>query len=644
MPSNSHNFVKKKLVAEAEKPAEKKPLIEVKPVRKVKKPIPDESTAGSYVETAAEKEKIKKQLHEIYKNDDGSMPDMADFRKNKRSRLINAFFFLLFSCLVLGAVAWVGFFVLQPSNDSATTDVALTISGDAEITSGQNVTYRIRYRNEQSVPLSKVLLQVRYPAGFVFGSSTIDPTNEANNEWRLDSLNSHGSGILEIHGQMFGNFGDKQPLQAFLNYYSANFSSEFQKVASFDIIVNKGIAELQVQAPAEIAPGTKTDLVITIKKLGTEPLKNLALVLDAGKNFTMSSSSLATDPDNNLRWTIAELNNDLQINISGTYVQAAGLTNASLKFSLLGWKDINTKATPYILAETIAETDFSKPAFGASLIINSSTEDGILSPGQVLQTNIVLDNTSGQALNDVEVSLIFDTPSYQNKSMLEWKKISDSNDGDISGVQLSPDLRRGIIVWNVKKISVLKQIAVGKGLSINLSIPIRDKDSVDLSSFKDSIITATVEIKYKIAGEQKLLSTNGLKLVVNSDLHLESRDSASTDGGSKEVHTLNWILTNSFHELKDIEVGADVYGDVSWLADKLSVPAGEAKFDSQAKKIVWKVSTMPLQVDTLALQFGLQLNSKNPSQTNLTSNINLKATDVATGQTITQSLPGVLLK
>ena len=78
--------------------------------------------------------------------------------------------------------------------------------------------------------------------------------------------------------------------------------------------------------------------------------------------------------------------------------------------------------------------------------------------------------------------------------------------------------------------------------------------------------------------------------------------------------------------------------------DQVTAPAGEAKFDDKTKKLVWTIPTMPTSVDVLALQFPIILQSKNSTQTNLTSKVKVQATDTVTGQSIIKVGDEVLLK
>jgi len=103
-------------------------------------------------------------------------------------------------------------------------------------------------------------------------------------------------------------------------------------------------------------------------------------------------------------------------------------------------------------------------------------------------------------------------------------------------------------------------------------------------------------------------------------------------------------LENSFHDLVDISLEADLYGNIEFDETALVVPAGEVKFDAEKKKLTWKIPSLPIAVDTSALQFRVKILKANPSQTNLTSKVKLIARDVISGENILLSGDEVLLK
>jgi hypothetical protein len=94
------------------------------------------------------------------------------------------------------------------------------------------------------------------------------------------------------------------------------------------------------------------------------------------------------------------------------------------------------------------------------------------------------------------------------------------------------------------------------------------------------------------------------------------------------------VIGNTVHELKNIRVEAELYGDVTVSTTTMKVPAGEVLYDAASKKLVWTVPNMPTTVDVLALQIPVVLTAKNPTQTHLSSKASFRATDAVSGQDI----------
>ena len=100
---------------------------------------------------------------------------------------------------------------------------------------------------------------------------------------------------------------------------------------------------------------------------------------------------------------------------------------------------------------------------------------------------------------------------------------------------------------------------------------------------------------------------------------------------------------NHFHELENIKLEADIYGDIEWHEDDLVVGAGEIVYNEENKKLIWNIDTMPTALDIIALQFGVTLRSQNPTQTNFTSKVIFEATDTITGEQILMTGKEILL-
>lgn len=571
-------------------------------------------------------EDIGKKLTEIYENEDGSMPDMKRFQTKERSKMVNAVLVLIAACAFLGAVAWLGFFIVQPRAQFSEEDVIFSVSGEEEIAFGEEITYRIRYRNAQNVPLAQALLQVRYPKGFVFKEAGLLPTKDSNDEWSLGTIPPQGSGYIDVTGMLYGDEGSKQSIRTFLNYTPANFSSEFQRVANVTTQVVDAPLELDVSLPEESVTGEDVTLTIALspKEDSAGPVR---VVVDPGEHFTKKQSSPQSDEFSAYEWSFDDLSDQKEITLTGVFhPDDDGTQNMQV---LVYGTPSEKEDAEYVLGEKEVSTEVLGNSVSVTLLINGTRDRLTLGPGDDLHSSIIVRNNARRPLEDVRVRMIFDAPSVDNKSILHWAQIEEALDADIVGEQINEQTRRGYIKWTSRHLRDLGSLSPGDEVSVDFHLPIKTAEVIDLTEFTTHNILASAEIQYDIEGEREILSGNSMNVSVHSDTALEVR---SSEKGSDYIMT--WLVSNTFHELENIVLEADIYGDIAWLEDELVVPAGQAIYDEDQGRIRWTIDRMPTALDVLALRFGVKLNERNPTQTNLTSKVRVSARDVITGEEI----------
>ncbi len=586
-------------------------------------------------------DRIDEQLTQIYENTDGSMPDMTRFQKRERSRFVRAVSFLVFSCLILGGVAFGGMTLLRSQLGFSERAVSVSISGDESVTVGQEVHYRVRYRNSQSVPLAKAVLQVRYPEGFVFTGSSERPTNDTNDEWVIGAVSAHDSGSIDIHGVLYGDAGNEQSVRAFLNYTPSNFNSEFQSVATLSTLITTGQASVVLKTPADVTVGKEVSFTAVVHRSTTASLP-LALDLNIPQ-FRVTKSEPSPDAPGGYRWTIPQAT-DTTVVVRGIFTSTSDMVSVSPSAQLFVWKDAQKTTQPYLISSSTQTVALLSTTLATAVVINGGSGGDItVQPGEALHSSITVKNTDTVPLSDVEVRMVFDAPSYENKSLLNWAKLQDENNGNVVGEQLTKNQRRGTITWTKKEISALSRLDAGEEIVIDFELPLKGVNDVsDLSLYPSGAIIATTNFRYTRNKTPELFTGAPMTLTVLSDLTLSTEHTVSARDG-KETHTVQWVLNNTFHDLKDIRLEADVYGDVTWLDDVKEVSAGTVEYRPSEKKVVWTIPQMPTSVDVLALQFGILLNAKNPTQTQLMSKVRLKATDTVAGQDIMKAGDEILL-
>lgn len=587
-----------------------------------------ESILSSVGREQRDEEYIQKQLIEIYENGDGSMPDMKHFQKRKRNRVIRAFFMLVFSIIFLVSVLMGGYFILFPNSRFSANDIILTVGAEPTVTIGDEVTYRIRYHNAQNIPLSRVSLRVRYPEGFSYTSSSVDAITDNHDEWALGTLDADESGYIDISGTLSGSMGEEKAVRVFMNYTPANFNSVFEKVAQSKTALAASPVTVEVNGPSEVVSGKAISFAVVVRRGEATDLPPLYVTVDPGTVFVKKESSPASVQFSDYRWSTSSTA-DTEIAIQGTVTVPVGSQSVSIPVRVIGTKN----GQDYVYAENIYTLTAAERQSTVAVTVNGTDNDATVKPGETLSFAVTVKNTGTTAMQNVVAKVTLDAPSNKDRSIIRWQDVDNPNEGDIVGEQVSAQIRRGAISWNSSYVPGLKSIAPGQSVAITFAVPVKTTKDTDYGTFASFGVSVAGSVQFTRDGKQEIASTNPQTVSVVSDTRFEVRDEKQVSG-STETHTVQWVVSNTVHPLKDIRVEADIYGNVEFDEKKMTVPAGIVTYDKEKKKIIWTVPQMTDSTDVLALEMTLVLPNRNPTQTKLMSRPQFTATDDVVGKPI----------
>jgi hypothetical protein len=587
--------------------------------------ITEDELLNIYKDTKVDnnEKQINKELTSIYKNGDGTFPDMTHFEKKKRRRFITSLFLFILSIGFFLAVLWGAFFFFESGKDFSEGNIILSISGESESVLGGEVRYRVRYRNEQNTLLEHVEIKIHYPEGFVYKESSRDTKGELEDTWELGVLQPYESGYLDIYGNIFGDKDKEQSFRVFLNYNPENFSSQFQQAANTNIVISESPVLFTVDMEDESIFGDDVVIHIVVEKEG-DFSPQLSLSLNENEFFSIKESSIESVPFNEVLWELPEFESKLEIDIVGVFTGDNDV--AQLAFQLQGVEDSGNE---YIYGDIEREVALVKTDFIANYVINGARKELEVKPGETLNTTVSLKNDGDVAIDDIKVIMRFEAPSYNKKSILNWGYLTDEYNGKIVGEQINETQRRGIITWDDRQIKELSSIEPGEKFLFDVSLPIKSSDDITLTDFTSFLGNAFIEVQFERDGVTEIVSTKPIDLIFNSDVVLDMSSEVEDD-----TYSVNILVQNNFHELKDLSVKFDVFGDIELSEDDFIVPAGKVAYDKEKQHVVWSVDSLPLEIDILALQFNFDFKSKNPTQTDITSNIVLEAVDTITGKTV----------
>lgn len=603
--------------------------ISKKPRRRVRKIVPEEPVEN------LNKQKIDRQLKDIYEDDYGRIPNMREIKRASGGSLIAGLFKFFFTVALVTAMAWAGFLFLPNSNRFDDTQVDLKIEGPQNFIIGATTTYNIRFKNNQGVNLNKVTLTLNYPAGFTYLQSSLKPKNIGKNEWEIGLLKPHEEKNLQITGHAFGSIGTTVSWRALLNFTPDNFNSEMQKIATLDIKPSEAPLSVALSGLDKVAIGSPSNYTITIKTQDNLANKNLIVTPNFPPNFVLTSSSLPLEKN---VWNIkaasssaSTASNQYTIAFTGQFNDTtADASDLKIQVSLA---DQEAQAN-YLLAESTLRTELMKNAVIINTAINGSLTDFSAKPGDILNFTVAVKNAGKNDISKAKVQLIIDSPSFKKQSVLAWTDIADKHDGDINGSQISDSIRRATLMWDNSKDKDLNLIKSGGQTNLEFQLPIKNSERAPWSSVDTYQILVTTTLTYiDKTGTSQTVTGNAIVITLNSDLSFKQKNEISSDNKEREKHDITWILANTFHTLKNVTVDADLFGDITFSSAS-STPAGTLSFDPTSKHLNWSIPELTENNDVLALPFAVTINKKNPTQNILISKVHIRAQDAVTGKQI----------
>ena len=576
-----------------------------------------------------EKSETKKEINEVLSNLYGDKSELKDVQEitMKETSWFAKIFPVLGATAIFAGIIWVGLFFF-PQTSQEQSQVALTIDGPKDLALGATSTYTIYYENKSGVALKNVTLNAYYPEGFIFQKSIPQAENSGHNEWKIDDLDPYEKGNILVSGLTYGSINEQKSWRVFLNYSPANFNSDLQKAATLTTVISSSPLKLAITGPDKASVGPDVSYIFSLQ--GSANVKgSLSIEPIVPANFSISSSTPNLDKKTG-RWTITSSNTSAKnYTITGKFTSAPEdqpALNGKVLLSQNGEQEFE-------IASAKITTEILKSEVSITLAINGTTSDFDSKPGDLLNISVRVKNSGAKEISDIVPKITFSAPSNKRVSILKFSDLVDKNDNTLVGEQIDDATRRGIISWNKSQISSLQTLKPNAEVIIDIQLPIKNAAEYDLSTIKNSSLEATAEIKFKDANRStQTIATKPINITLNSDLSFSTDDNVDKLPAGGEKHTVNWVIKNNFHKLKDVKIEATTFGNTKFsLLDKA---AGELTFDPDQNKITWLIPEMPEEADVLNCSFSLELGTRNPTQSLLLSKAHLTATDTVTGKTI----------
>lgn len=159
-------------------------------------------------------------------------------------------------------------------------DLIMDIKGPVDVVNGQDNTFSVTFTNVTSQDFDNLAIQMEYPAGFTYTSSSI-PATKSNNYWKLPKLATNSSASIDISGSFTGDNNEQKLVKAELGQViNNNFAPQLAASATFRIIPSSLKVTLSSEPGEVIKLGDNINFRLNYVNQGNIGLNNLNIVVN----------------------------------------------------------------------------------------------------------------------------------------------------------------------------------------------------------------------------------------------------------------------------------------------------------------------------------------------------------------------------
>lgn len=509
----------------------------------------------------------------------------------------------LFLCAA-AAMAWLGYTLFNPYNKKeAPESMRLNVSQeDMALSAGSDVRYDITYENTEKNSATDVTLIIEYPTGFSLKQTSLAPKNTQKNYWEIGTLQGGERGMLTIEGTIMGRKDEEKQFFATMYYRPSTMNTQFVVKKSWRLTISS--QPVSLSGPSEATVGEQIIYIVSYSDLKSVGGGSATLLhVDIPQSFLIRE--ITPKPDGGASsWTLDTLLKNMDqasqgglIKISGVYQEGTKGT-IGIRVSLESPNGGTKTSTDLALFQTKVNegTQKTKEDVSVKLVLNNSSSNMPITLGTPLEYAITLEHaTETPPIKDIKVQLQFKNLPIGTVAG-QWKS------GLISGS--TKEIKDATLKWSVADISEFSVLDPGEKIDLTVQIYLPKKIEVS-----DATLEAVALISGVKEDTQVIVSSNTIQSPINSDFAL-LLDSAILDNelvaGKPKTYHIEWTVSNSLHELKDLKISARLPSSVTWLGNETRT-AGDIHFDEQSRQILWTLNRLPVSVKKVSLAFDVQI-------------------------------------
>ncbi|MEK7582794.1 MAG: hypothetical protein AAB483_00075 [Patescibacteria group bacterium] len=548
-------------------------------------------------------------------------------------------------------LAGAGFFLFGRST-FAERNVVLTLNHPGEISSGDRVTYTVRYRNDNRLALTRAKLTFYAPPEAIILKDG-NVTTQISDAIDLGTLQKESSGEKTFELLVIGSQGNVKTARVALSYQPEGLTTQLNKTIEGAITISRSPIQLTAIAPPTVLDGQALTYLIDYRNQSQETFANLRVRARIPGGFSVSSAMPKTkDPgEGDWVWDIPTLapGEGARITIQGT-LQGKERESKTLLVNLQRQFDMpaptGTPADPiYVTLEKAeASSVIATPLLSAQVTVQDAT-DYTAHLKDNLKYKILVTNNSDVDLSSLTLAAKLEGSMY-DLATLESTGAFDS--------------RTNTVFWNSAVIPELGLLRAHQNVTVSLNIRLKGafprtigtKDS--LLKFSSHVETANVPDIFQVdtlSADDSLITRISTATSFNHELTV--RDGRFGTSGAyppkvdqKSIFTVRWTIANPSNDVAPAKITAVLLPGVTW--ENKVQPVGVQvmpTYDAKTNIITWNLGTLPAGVGVAFPAYDLYFQVATTPSVNqvgstlpLVKDIRFEGTDIITKEKIVNSL------
>jgi len=550
---------------------------------------------------------VEDSLSEIYQDDAGRNIDVQKISVRPRRWWLKIILFLLYSAIII-AIGYLGYryYISYQAKDDLFTVV---VEADKNLTAGREFAYTISYHNKGRLALEDVEIKAEWPKSFIFRGA--DPATTSLNVWHIGHVPAEGSGQIVVKGILLNKIGENNQVHLTSSFRPVNLSSAFVINTTYNVILTDSVLAVGISAPDVLAIGRDNEVIISYQEKEESLVDNVQLIMNDvdWAEVKLFDGDQEIQSTGNFRWTLPTPSSELK-----SLKLVIKPSEQESRLEILSFRlETNIGEQSYLIDSRDFDCHLVNSRLNLLLKINDSNADSGVFAGTPLNYRIDYVNQGDTTLKDVKIIASLEG------AWLDWSSLKDSQQGQIKGQT---------IIWSKKEIPSLALLKPGASGSIHFSINVKDWKNGDKNDSGEIRSYAYYQIGDKViekpTDEEK---SNTIINQLNSDLSLTesvvyfNEDNIAVGSGPVPMvvgETTNlkvyWRISNSLHDLRDVEVIGELPDYVDW-GGKNHSSVGELSYDADSRQVKWHIDRLPANSQEVSGDFSISVTPR-PDQKN----------------------------